>query len=132
MAHLNKSNERADVSAKFPNWVAQWVAHSGYRAITESVRAILQSVVIKRLPSKRSRTSIRSVRHRTPKSNAGATPDAAKPAIALAAPRGAKIVVVPAEQVRRDRERAAQPEVQRPRVPSSGLTGRLAFEALFK
>ena len=72
------------------------------------------------------------MRDRSPKSTAGTKPDAAKPAIALAGPRGAKIVVVPAEQVRREREQAAQPKVQRPRVLGAGLTGRLAFEALFK
>ena len=132
VAHLKKSTERVDVSAKVPSSVAHQVAHSDHPTITEPERTIPQSVVIKRLPSKGSRTSIRSVRHRTPKSNPGATPDAAKPAIALAGPRGARIVVVPAEQVRRERERAAQPEVRRPRVPISGLTGRLAFEALFK
>jgi hypothetical protein len=95
-------------------------------------RSIPKTVAVKRFPSKALNTSIRSVRLRTSKSKAGTTPDAAKPAIALAGPAGAKIVVVPAEQVRRERERAAQPEVRRPRVPSSGLTGRLAFEALFK
>jgi hypothetical protein len=60
-----------------------------------------------------------------------AKPDAPKPAIALAGPMSAKIVVVPAKQVQRERERAAHPEVQRPRVRISGLTGRRAFEALF-
>jgi hypothetical protein len=72
------------------------------------------------------------MRFRTPKSNPGIKPDATKPAIALAGPAGARIVVVPAEQVRREREQAAQPKVQRPRVLGTGLTGRLAFEALFK
>jgi hypothetical protein len=132
VAHLKKNAERVDVNAKVPSSVTQQVAHSENPAITGPERIIPQSVVIKRLPSKGSRTSIRSMRHRTPKSNPGATPDSAKPAIALAGPREAKIVVVPAEQVRREREQAAQPEVRRPRVPASGLTGRLAFEALFK
>ena len=73
-----------------------------------------------------------SMNHKTNKSNAALKHDAAKPAIALAGHSGARIVVVPADEVRRERERAAQPEVRRPRVPASGLTGRLAFEALFK
>ena len=132
VAHLKKSTERVDVSAKVPSPVAQQVGHSEHPAITEPERTIPRGVVIKRLPSKGSRTPVRSVRHRTPKSNPGATPDAPKPAIALAGPRDAKIVVVPPEQVRRERERATHPEVRRPRVPASGLTGRLAFEALFK
>lgn len=70
--------------------------------------------------------------HRNPKPTVDPKPDTAKPAIALAGPQGAKIVVVPADQVRRERERASQPEVRRPRGPAPGLTGRLAFEALFK
>jgi hypothetical protein len=43
-----------------------------------------------------------------------------------------KVVVVSAEQVQREREQAAHPTIRRPRTPSSGLSGRLAFEALFK
>lgn len=54
-----------------------------------------------------------------------------KPAIALAGPVHSKILVVSAEQAQRERERAAQSEVRRPRVPATGLTGKLAFEALF-
>jgi hypothetical protein len=110
----------------------QDVSYLEQPAIVPPERIIPQSVVVKRLPSKGSRSSIRSVRHKTPKPTVDAKPDAAKPAIALAGPARAKIVVVPAEQVRREREREAQPEVRRPRVPAPGLTGRLAFEALFK
>jgi hypothetical protein len=43
-----------------------------------------------------------------------------------------KIVVVPAEQARRERERVAQSAVHRPHVAATGLTGKAAFEALFK
>ena len=131
-AHLNKGTERVEISAQVPISATQHASDLEQAAVPPPERAIPQSVVVKRFPSKALSTSIRSVRHRTPKSNAGAKPDAAKPAIALAGPGGAKIVVVPAEQVRREREQAAQPEVRRPRVPASGLTGRLAFEALFK
>jgi hypothetical protein len=55
-----------------------------------------------------------------------------KPAIALAGIKDSKVVVVSAEQLRRERDRAAHSEVQPQRVPSAGLTGRLAFEALFR
>jgi hypothetical protein len=71
------------------------------------------------------------MRPRTPKP-AAPTPDPAKAAIALAGPVNSKIVVVPAEQVRRERERVAHPQVRQPRAPAFGLTGKLAFEALFK
>jgi hypothetical protein len=61
-------------------------------------------------------------------------PNAAiKPAIALAGSVHSKVVVVSAEQLQRQREQAATPPpVQRPRIPASGLSGRRAFEALFK
>jgi len=61
-------------------------------------------------------------------------PASVKPAVALAGSVSSRIVVVSAEQARQEREknRAAQSVVPRPRVPASGLSGRLAFEALFK
>ncbi len=101
-------------------------------AIAQPEHSISQKVIVKKLPPRGLRALVRSVRHRTPKPALEPKPDPAKPAIALAGPQGAKIVVVPAEQVRREGEEAAQPEVRRPRVPASGLTGRLAFEALFR
>ncbi len=132
VVHLKRGTERAEISAEVPISATQHASNLEQPAIAPPERAIPQRVVVNRFPSKAVNTSIRSVRHRTPKSNPGTKPDAPKPAIALAGLAGAKIVVVPAEQVRREREQAAQPEVRRPRVPSSGLTGRLAFEALFK
>jgi hypothetical protein len=54
-----------------------------------------------------------------------------KPAIALAGPMNAKIVVVSAAQAQREREEATRPSPQKTRVPTSGLSGRRAFEALF-
>jgi hypothetical protein len=130
--HVKRGTERVEISAQVPSSVTHHASHLEQRAIAQPERVVPHNVVVKRFPSKGPNTSIRFVRHRTPKSNAGAKPDAAKPAIALAGPASARIVVVPAEQVRREREQAAQPEVRRPRVPASGLTGRLAFEALFK
>jgi len=132
VAHLKKEGERIEINAQVPSSVTQSVSHFEQPAIAPPEPSIPQSVVITRIPSKGFRTSISSVRLRTSKSNPGIKPDAAKPAIALAGAAGAKIVVVPADQVRREREQAARPEVRRPRVPASSLTGRLAFEALFK
>jgi hypothetical protein len=132
VAHLKRGTEGVEISAQVASSVTHGDSHLVHPAIAQPERAISQSVAVKRRPSKGLNTSIRALRHRTPKSNADREPDAARPAIALAGPAGAKIVVVPAEQVRRERERAAHPEVRRPRVPTSGLTGRLAFEALFK
>jgi hypothetical protein len=132
VAHRKGEKEWRDPANQDSSHVRHHNSHLERPAVADLGRTMPLSVVIKRLPSKGPNTSIRSVRHRTPKSNADTKPDAAKPAIALAGLAGAKIVVVPAEQVRRERERVAQPEVRRPRVPTPGLTGRLAFEALFK
>jgi len=132
LAHLKRGAKHVQVTLQVPSPVTHPVSHLEQPAIARPEPTISQIVVTKRLPSKGSRTSVRSVRHRTPKSNEGTKPDGPKPAIALAGPASAKIVVVPAEQVRREREQAAQPEARRPRVPASGLTGKLAFEALFK
>jgi hypothetical protein len=134
-AYKNKSRSNPPVghlTPQVPSAVTHSVSYMEQPAIVPPDPTIPQSVVITRIPLKGFRTSISSVRLRTSKSNPGTKPDAAKPAIALAGAAGAKIVVVPAEQVRRERERAARPEVRRPRIPASGLTGRLAFEALFK
>ena len=130
--HLKRGAERVDFGAQVPSSVAHDTSHSELAAITQLECTMPPSVVIKRFPPKGPSTSIQSMRHRTSKPTVGTKPDGPKPAIALAGPAGTKIVVVPAEQVRRERERAAHPEVRRVRVPASGLTGRLAFEALFK
>jgi hypothetical protein len=83
------------------------------------------------LPPDRKIFSTRTERRPVMNRAFGATLEYAKPAVALAGPVGSKIVVVSAEQAQRDRERATQSAVQRPRVPAIGLTGRAAFEALF-
>lgn len=75
---------------------------------------------------------IRPARRRAPRPALHTKVEVEKPAIALAGSMNSKIVVVSAEEARRERDRStAQPEVRRPRLPSSGLSGRLAFEALF-
>lgn len=61
-----------------------------------------------------------------------AKPQKTRPAIAAASPMASRIVVVPADQVKQERERAAQPDTRPQRVPVTGLSGRRAFEALFK
>ncbi len=57
-------------------------------------------------------------------------PDVIRPAIALGGALKDRVVVVPAEQVRRQLEEAARPPTLRQRVSHHG--GRTAFEALFK
>ena len=91
-----------------------------------------QDVRIERLPaSDRQISSTRTVHRPVTKRALGTKPENSKPAIALAGPVNSKIVVVSAEQAQRERKRAALSEVRRPRVPATGLSGKLAFEALF-
>lgn len=90
-----------------------------------------QDVRIERLPASDRRIRSPRTERRPVSKRAFATTLETKPAIALAGPVHSKIVVVSAEQAQRERERAAQSEVRRPRVPATGLTGKLAFEALF-
>ena len=97
----------------------------------EPERIIPQTIAITRLPASRRARSSRSVDHHTAKRPSRTPPESARPAIALAGPTTTRIVVVSADQVQRERAQAAPPLIRRPRIASSGLTGRLAFEALF-
>jgi len=95
------------------------------RAPRQAVERIIASPGRHKSPVKRERRSAAKPASR-------AKLDDVKPAIALAGSMSSKIVVVSAEQAQRERKQVAQSEVRRPRVPAAGLTGRLAFEALFK
>ena len=132
VAHQNQVSVPGDATAQVPRAIPHQASHTEQSAIVQPKRTLEQSMVITRLPASRRISSIRSVRHRTAKPAVATKLDAIKPAIALAGPMSAKIVVVSAEQVQRERERAAHPEVRRPQVRTSGLSGRRAFEALFE
>src|ERR1700694_4854569 len=93
--------------------------------------AIPQDVVITRLPASRRNRSFRPVGHRTAKQAPRTNSGPVLPALALAGATNAKIVVVSADQLQRERAPAAQPVVRRPRIVPSGLSGRWAFEAPF-
>jgi hypothetical protein len=87
----------------------------------------LPNINIVRLPYKGPRGSIRTSHTRglkvlEPMHGTGA----------LAGSVNSKIVVVSPEQARKEHERIAQPEIQPRAVFKSGLTGRVAFESLFK
>jgi hypothetical protein len=82
---------------------------------------------IQRLPYRRPRGSLkpaytRSLRVSEPTHSTGA----------LVGSVNSKIVVVSPEQARKERERTSQIEIQPRGAFKSGLTGRLAFESLFK
>lgn len=100
-------------------------------AKVEPERIIPQDVVITRVPASRRNRSFRPVGHRTAQRASRTNSGPAQPAIALSGPTNPRIVVVSADQVQRERAQAAQPVIRRPRIASSGLSGRRAFEALF-
>lgn len=81
--------------------------------------------------SGRKRTAIRPVRPRPTPVPSSAKAGQTRPAIALAGSVSSRIVVVPAQQAKKEREEAAHVEVKRPRVSIAGLSGRRAFDALF-
>jgi hypothetical protein len=105
-------------------------ANTEQLARVEPERIIPQDVVITRLPASRRNRSFRPVGR--PAQRASRTnPGPVQPAIALAGYTNPRIVVVSADQVRRERAQAVQPVLQSLRTVSSGLSGRRAFEALF-
>jgi hypothetical protein len=137
VAPLKRAMKRVDVSVPVPSAPVpaaenKHASGSNHPPMTQPERAkIEQSNVATRVPSRWRSSKVRSVSHRTPKAVLGTKLDAIKPAIALAGSVGTKIVVVSAEQMRREREQAVPSEVRRPRKVTSGLSGRRAFEALF-
>jgi hypothetical protein len=132
VAHLKNVGTRVRTSAPDSMAVTPNPSQSVLPVIAQPERAIEQNFAITRLPARRRRGSTRSASHRSAKPTSANKPDALKPAIAVAGPVNTKIVVVPAKQVQQEREQAERPPVQRPRLSTSGLSGRLAFEALFK
>jgi hypothetical protein len=132
VAHLKKAAKHVDAGAEVPSVESPKASDSENQGMITPVRTIQQSVLTRTLPAIEPSTSIRPVRHRTAKPGLNTKRDDIKPPIALAGSVSSRVVVVSAEQVQREREQAAHPANRRPRTPSSGLSGRLAFEALFK
>jgi len=131
-AHLKTVRKRVDTSLQDSSAVAHVLSHSERSNFTEPKRTIEESVAITRLPPRRRISSIRSVLYQMGNPSSGNKPVAIKPAIALAGPMNSKVVVVSAEQAQKEREQGALPAIPRPRRSASGLSGRLAFEALFE
>lgn len=97
-----------------------------------AVMASPRTVETGKRPSGEQRPPTLSMRRQTAPRPLGAKARNIKPAGALTNSMSSKIVVLSAEEAKHARERAAHSEVQRPPVHTSGRTGRLAFEALFK
>ncbi len=131
-AHLKEVRTQVDPGPQPVSAVTGNSSLSERAPTVEPQNPLPHNVVIQRLPPRRPARSSKSVRPRNSKPAAGAKPDAVKPAIALAGPANRGIVVVSAQQVQQERERLVTPEIRPRRIPASGLSGRRAFEALFK
>ena len=131
-AHLKTVGQGAATNSQVASAAADHPSSSERAKITEPKRVIQESIPITRLPARRRTSPVRSRTQRIAKPSSSTRPVAMRPAIALAGAMNAKVVVVSAEQAQKEREQAARPAVPRVRPPRSGLTGRLAFEALFE
>ena len=131
VAHRKREKERCDPAAEVLTGAPLQSSDTERPATVAPQRTMSQDIVITRLPARRRTSSNRPVHHRIKTTELATKPDAIRPAIALAGPMNTKVVVVSAEQAQRERERAL-PEVRRSRISVSGLSGRRAFEALFK
>ncbi len=132
VAPTTTPKQRLDSVSRVRGSVARQAAVPQQMSVAVTAQKPQQDVGIERLPaSDQQMSSTRTVRRPVTKRAFGTILENSKPAIALAGLVHSKIVVVSAEQAQRDRERAAQSEVRRPRPPATSLTGKLAFEALF-
>jgi hypothetical protein len=131
VVHQKEKNRIDEPAAKVSSAVIPKPAHSEQSATVQPENTTPQNVAITRLPASRRIRSFGSVDHRTANRTIHTKPASIQPAIALAGPTNARIVVVSADQIQRERAQAAQPAIRRPRIAVSGLSGRRAFEALF-
>ena len=131
VAHQKGQKRLGDPARRVSRPLSLQTTNTEQSAKVKPERAIPQSVAITRLPASRRIRSFRSVGHRTAKRTSRINPEPVQPAVAIAGRTNTRIVVVSADQVQRERAQAAQPVLRRPRIASSGLSGRLAFEALF-
>jgi hypothetical protein len=131
VAHRKQQQKLGSPATEVSGAVSLQTVNKEQLAKVEPERILPQDVVITRLPADRQSRSFRPVGRRTAKQAPRTNPGRVQPAIALGGSTNARIVVVSADQVQRERVQAAQPVVRRQRIAPSGLSGRLAFEALF-
>ena len=117
--------------AQAPNVVANHASYPEQVAAANPEPMKQMSVPPTKLPARRV-SPIRS----TPRQAVNLVPvnkqDAIKPAIATAGHMNTRVVVISVEQLRREQEQTSRSAIQRPHLPAAGLSGRLAFAALFK
>ena len=129
---MRTPKQQVDSPSRVRSFDASRAATTRESPVAVLAQATRQDARLERIPApSRKISSTRTERRPVTKRAFGTALEYSKPAIALAGRVHSKIVVVSAEQAQRERERAAQPAVQLPRVPRIGLTGRAAFEALF-
>jgi hypothetical protein len=127
-----KMKNRVDPVHSVPSRVARAAADSE-QAPVAAIPLALQGTVAKELSStNKQKPPVASSHRKSVRQTFKTKPAITKHATASASVESSRVVVVSAEELKRERERAASPEVRKPRVPAFGLTGRLAFEALFK
>jgi hypothetical protein len=126
-------HERVDsVSNVRHSVIRQTTKVSEQRPLADTALAPRQGAEGEAFNSNNRKTWNISAHPKTARKTITSKPDNIKPAIALASSKPSRIVVVSAEQAKWERDRAAKPEVRPHRPSHSNLTGRLAFEALFK
>jgi hypothetical protein len=127
-----KVRKRVEPMRQVPTVLAKHASSSEQAAAAKPEAMKQMNFPITKLPATRRLSPIKSTRHQAVNLAGGKKPDAIKPAIALAGHMNTKVVVISVEQLQRERERAAHSALQRPRLPAAGLSGSLAFAALFK
>jgi len=126
----NKAWEPVELVSQVPGPVAHPPAHPEQPAVAPAKVAPQRTFEIKRISANEQKPPAKSTHPRTTRRTFIARPEKIKPATALTGSMSSRVVVVSAEEVKRERDRLAVSVVRPKRVPT-GLTGRRAFEALF-
>src|SRR4051794_7195261 len=124
-----KATERVDLVSRVPP-VVRPAIDPERPAIAPAKVEPQRTVEIKAISANEQKPPAKSTHPRTTRRTFIARPEKIKPATALTGSMSSRVVVVSAEEVKRERDRLAVSVVRPKRVPT-GLTGRRAFEALF-
>src|SRR4051812_2414382 len=126
-----KAKERVDLVSQVPGPVARPPAHPERPPTAPAKVAPPRTLEIKAISANEQKPPAKSQHPRTTRRAFVARPEKIKPATALTGSMSSRVVVVSAEEVKRERDRLAVSVVRPKRGPTAGLTGRRAFEALF-
>ena len=129
--HGKRAEERVDLAPKAASAEAHPAAAPERPPIAVPKVAPQRTFEIKAFSPNDQKPPVKSLRPRTPRRAFSARREKTKPATALTGSMASRVVVVSAEEVKRERDRLAVSVVRPKRAPTAGLTGRRAFEALF-